>query len=303
MYTPQEVEEALEQHDWLLSDALYKMERFAQVQGLTTLAEWCNKEANGYYGDSLATSEVKQKTPYRIIPVQWIDINSRPVVLSPDAVSYNTMPILNGVLEIESYADKGMAMNWPELADVFSDQIRGAKLHPEHLKALLRGVRHQARRNLHDNIPHIPGRALLYANPNFGNLVHDADLARILAQRWIEANLAFGAGAYLATMILLGSILEGTLLDKTERNPKQANQATSSPKKDGKVLAFRDWSLDSLIQVAHECDWIKKDMKDFSVVVRNYRNFVHPNQEREQGITPNAGTCRVVWEVVTAALQ
>ncbi len=303
MYSLQEVEVALDQHDWLLSDALYKMERFAEAHGLTSLTEWCKLEAEGYYGHNLTTEKANQDLSYRVIPVQWLDTNNRPAVLLGDATCYNRMPILNGVLEIEGYADKGMTVSFPNVASALSSPNLMTRLHPEHLKNLLMRVRHQARRRLHDNLPRIPDRSVLYATPNFSNLVHDADLSKILAHRWVEANLTFSAGAYLATVVLLGSILEGALLDTAEKNISQANRASSSPKKDGKVLLLREWGLDSLIQVAHECEWIKRDAKEFSVIVRHYRNFVHPNKEREQGITLDAGVCRVIWEIVIATLQ
>ena len=48
---------------------------------------------------------------------------------------------------------------------------------------------------------------------------------------------------------------------------------------------------------------LKRQFKDFSHVVRDYRNFIHPNKERQEGITFDAGTCKVVWEVVSASLE
>src|SRR5437868_12140362 len=46
MYSLDEINEALEKDK--LSDALYKMERFAREHGLTDLAAWCSWELNGY---------------------------------------------------------------------------------------------------------------------------------------------------------------------------------------------------------------------------------------------------------------
>jgi hypothetical protein len=104
-------------------------------------------------------------------------------------------------------------------------------------------------------------------------------------------------------VILLGSIIEGVLLSKVEMNPAQANKASSCPNDgSGKPLPFTEWKLQNLIEVAHECGWLKKEYKDFSHVVRDYRNFVHPNKERKEGIVFDANICRVVWEVVSAAL-
>jgi hypothetical protein len=48
---------------------------------------------------------------------------------------------------------------------------------------------------------------------------------------------------------------------------------------------------------------LKKEAKDFSHVVRDYRNFIHPNKELEEGINFKEPICKLVWEVVTVALS
>ncbi|MDQ3061621.1 MAG: hypothetical protein M3R14_02005, partial [Acidobacteriota bacterium] len=153
-------------------------------------------------------------------------------------------------------------------------------------------------------LPRVPTKKVSYPAPNFAKLVVDVGLVRVLSNRWTEANSAFESGAYLATVILLGSILEGVLLDKVEQNPIQANSSPKCPKdKSGKPLAFKDWKLQSLIEVCHDCGWLKKEYKDFSHVVRDYRNFIHPNKERQERITFSEPICKVIWEVVSASLN
>jgi hypothetical protein len=139
--------------------------------------------------------------------------------------------------------------------------------------------------------------------PAFASLVAEEELARILEARWNEAHSTLKAGAYLSTIILLGSILEGLLLAKIKANPRDANVSASSPKNStGKVLHFKDWTLDDLIRVCHECDWLDEDVRDFSSTLRGYRNLVHPNHQLTEGIYPSESTCRISWEVVNAAI-
>ena len=134
-------------------------------------------------------------------------------------------------------------------------------------------------------------------------MISDADLANILQLRWQEAHVNYRSGAYLSTIIMLGSILEGLLLAKIKKNPRQANTASSSPKDStGKAKRLGQWSLDELIHVAHECGWLDGDVKDFSGMLRGYRNLVHPNQQLSEGIYPTESTCRISWEVVNAAI-
>jgi hypothetical protein len=138
---------------------------------------------------------------------------------------------------------------------------------------------------------------------DFSCIVSDTDLSTILNSRWIESNVTFYAQAFLSTIIMLGSILEGVLLHKVESHPEDANRSISAPKKDGKVLPFYEWTLENLISVSHDCGWIDKDIRDFSSALRDYRNLVHPSQQRKNNIFPDAGTCNVSREVVVAALE
>lgn len=140
--------------------------------------------------------------------------------------------------------------------------------------------------------------------PNFMILVHDADLANILAARWQESYLTYRSGAYLSTVILLGSILEGALLAKIQQNASQATQSSLAPKeRNGSVRRIEHWKLSELIAVCHERGWLEKDTKDFSSTLREYRNLVHPVAQSRQKAHPDAGTCRICREVVSAAFE
>lgn len=307
MYSLDEINESLEKDK--LSDALYKIQRFAKEQGLTDLATWCSWELTGYPSgqDKLSESKEQEVREYRYLVVQWKDIYGNSMLIDPKLSFIHKVPIYLGITELEGYLGKGFDYSLPSFKEFLSQYatvpVGEAFVGPEATQVLFDRIRLKARSKLHDNVPRIPGRKLVYPAPNFATLVADTELARVLGRRWREANLSFEAGAYLATVILLGSILEGVLLSKVEQNPAQANKASKCPKdRSGKPLLFTDWKLQSLIEVAHECGWLKKYHKDFSHLVRDYRNFVHPNKERQEGVTFDQNICRVVWEAVTAAL-
>jgi hypothetical protein len=139
--------------------------------------------------------------------------------------------------------------------------------------------------------------------PDFTRLVTDPSLADILAFRWAEAQRCFRAEAYLSAVIMMGSIVEGVLLHKAEHNMKAANQAKAAPKeKTGEVKPVQDWSLSSLIDVAHEVGWLQGDVKRFSHALRESRNIVHPYAQRSSKDRPDGDTCRICWQVVRAAV-
>lgn len=138
--------------------------------------------------------------------------------------------------------------------------------------------------------------------PEFNKSVADNSLADILSFRWEEAQKCARAGAHLAAVVMMGSILEGALLYRVEQELKTANQANSSPKdKTGKPKPIQEWGLSSLIDVAYEVGWLQGDVKRFSHALRESRNVVHPYVQRLYG-KPDADTCSICWQVVRAAV-
>jgi len=129
----------------------------------------------------------------------------------------------------------------------------------------------------------------------FKNLNLKNGYTEILDERWQESERTQLANAYLSTIILLGSILEGILLYTIQTNPQKANKSDFSPKdEDDKPRQFKDWSLDQMINVCHDCGWISSDTKGFSQTVQQYRNFVHPWKQLEYKLgMPTKNTCKL----------
>lgn len=141
--------------------------------------------------------------------------------------------------------------------------------------------------------------------PDFKAKIDDGGLAHILTFRWNEAQRCVHGGAYLAAIVMMGSILEGALMHKATENPSVANCAKSAPR-DGKTnepKQIGSWGLSALIDVAHEVGWIKGDRKRFSAALRDSRNIVHPYQQRRLGEFPDKKTCDICWQVVRAAIS
>lgn len=142
-----------------------------------------------------------------------------------------------------------------------------------------------------------------YLIPDFQRLTSDPVIIRSLRSRWEEAQRCIGAQAHLATVLLLGSILEGMLLIVIQANPAEANRSSKSPKDaNGKARIFREWSLNDYIEVACECGWLQGDRLRFSHALRESRNLIHPLLQMNVGEWPNENTCRICWEVVNAAI-
>lgn len=155
MYTREEVEAALDTES--LSDALYKLERFAEVQGLTELAMWCRHELTGYE-DGASADEFRA---YRMLAVEWVDVDGRPIaIIGERASDFAQTPLRLGVLKAEGFTRQNAVLPFPDLADSMAKQIgrpvRGALARGSDFEDVLRRVRFEARRRLHDAVGRAP---------------------------------------------------------------------------------------------------------------------------------------------------
>ncbi|GAA5266120.1 hypothetical protein ACOSOMT5_P2547 [Acidiphilium sp. MT5] len=139
--------------------------------------------------------------------------------------------------------------------------------------------------------------------PNIQKLPVEAQAMPIIESRLNEARVAMGAGAYLSTVVLCGSVLEAVLLGAAQKEPARFNRASASPKtNDGSVKRFHEWSLAQFIEVACEAGILKPDVKTFSHGLRDFRNYIHPYEQMLSGFTPDAHTAKVCFQVLKAAL-
>jgi len=140
--------------------------------------------------------------------------------------------------------------------------------------------------------------------PNFGTLVTDTAMQGILTNRWLECTKCLNASAFLAATVMMGGLLEALLVARANRMVDKTPlfRATSAPidQKTKKPLDLRQWTLASYIDVGHELGWISRSAKDVAVVVRDYRNYVHPEKERSHGVTLVRDDAVMFWEVVKA---
>lgn len=142
-----------------------------------------------------------------------------------------------------------------------------------------------------------------FSIPNIQRLPIEAMAVPIIESRLSEARTAMGAGAYLSTIILCGSVLEAVLLGAAQKEPARFNRVSASPKAgDGTVKRFHEWSLAQFIDVACDAGLLKPDVKKFSHGLREFRNYIHPYEQMASGFTPDEHTAKVCFQVLKAAL-
>lgn len=142
-----------------------------------------------------------------------------------------------------------------------------------------------------------------FSIPNIQNLPIEVQAMPIIESRLNEARTTLGAGAYLSTIFLCGSVLEAVLLGAAQKEPARFNRASASPKNaDGGVKKFHEWSLAQFIDVASEAGLLKPDVKKFSHGLRDFRNYIHPYEQMLSGFSPDEHTAKVCFQVLKAAL-
>jgi hypothetical protein len=135
--------------------------------------------------------------------------------------------------------------------------------------------------------------------PDFSKLISDPAMKVILANRWIECAICLSSGAPLAATVMIGGLLEGLLLARIHResNKTPIFTAKAAPKdKLGKTLGLKEWTLQDYIGVAHELKWITVAAKDVGVVLRDYRNYIHPQKELSHGVSLTPDDAAILWE-------
>ena len=131
----------------------------------------------------------------------------------------------------------------------------------------------------------------------------DLQFQKVIDQRIDEIKRSLKSESPLAVIFLCGSTLEGLLLDVATKNPQAFNTSKSAPAdKSGKVKELHDWTLDNLINVAHEAGFIQLDIKKFSHDLRDFRNYIHPRQQAVQRFNPDTHTAKISWQVLQATI-
>lgn len=143
--------------------------------------------------------------------------------------------------------------------------------------------------------------------PDFSRLIPDPAMQAILNRRWNETWTCFGAGAHLASTVMMGALLEALLLARinklTDKSTVFGSKCAPKDKTTGKTRPLQEWTLNSYIDVAHDLRWIGKASRDIGIVLRDYRNFIHPEKEFSQGVSVGEADCRMFGAILVVLAE
>lgn len=143
--------------------------------------------------------------------------------------------------------------------------------------------------------------AVFDASPDFSALASDPAMKGILSRRWKECQDCIRAGAPLAATVMMGGLLEALFVARANvmqnKSPLFRAKATPLDAKTKRPLPLTEWTLRPYIDVGAELGWISRSGKDVATVLRDYRNYVHPEKERSHGVTLSNDDASMFWDV------
>ena len=152
-----------------------------------------------------------------------------------------------------------------------------------------------------DSLTARPAQASYDPPPSFSTLAADPEMQRILNRRWNECQTCVAAGAHLAATIMMGGLLEALFVARANRLADKGPlfTAKSTPKdfKSQKPQKLSEWTLRPYIEVGHELGWISRSGKEVAAVLRDYRNYVHPEKERSHSVSLNGHDSAMFWSL------
>lgn len=168
-------------------------------------------------------------------------------------------------------------------------------------KDALVAARPKALTGEHDDEPGFAGP------PDFSPLVGNQDMREILTRRWNECAKCVAAEAHLAAIVMMGGFLEALFVARANKMSDKGplTKAASAPKDKatGKTLNYQSWMLDSYIKVGAELRWITASAGRLADVLKEYRNYVHPEKERRHGVVLELNDSSVFWQLTQALAE
>lgn len=139
------------------------------------------------------------------------------------------------------------------------------------------------------------------AKARLGRLLRREQLAAVIESRLDEFDRVFAARAWQAAMILLGSAMEGVLLDVLERNAGKAESFIPNRKR-----SLGDAGLGDLVHAAQRANLINEHVKTLAAELKEFRDLVHPNRAAASTWRPApeaVRSCAYAFENLVAEME
>lgn len=157
------------------------------------------------------------------------------------------------------------------------------------------------------NSDRLSPETLAFLDKDFGEVDIDALPSELTSQQIIQARLdeidrCLAAEAPLAVIFLVGSTLEGLLMELAIAHAPTYTANATTPKHKGSGKPIETWTLADLITVSRALNVLGEDVSKHADQVRNFRNYIHPRQQIRERFEPRMETARIAHQVLVAAL-
>ncbi|MBA0125530.1 hypothetical protein H0B56_08255 [Haloechinothrix sp. YIM 98757] len=125
---------------------------------------------------------------------------------------------------------------------------------------------------------------------------------QVVEARLTEIERCLQANAPLAVIFLVGSTLEGLLMELAMAHAATFTGSSAAPRARGVPKPVQDWKLGELIAVARDLGVLGEDVARHADHVRGFRNYIHPRQQLRESFEPRLETARIAQQVLRAAL-
>lgn len=147
-------------------------------------------------------------------------------------------------------------------------------------------------------------KTLAEIEPMVDLLTIDDGMKKVIIQRVVEIAKCLEVKSSMASIILCGSILEGLLSDYANQYREKFMSSQRAPTdKDGRVKPIEDWSIRNLLIVANIQGFIKGDVMNFSHILIDFRNYIHPKEQLSKDFDPDEDTAEMCWSIVKTAIK
>lgn len=125
---------------------------------------------------------------------------------------------------------------------------------------------------------------------------------QVVQARLVEIEQCLAVGAPLAVIFLVGSTLEGLLMELAMAHPTQYTSSDAAPQLRGSPKRLDTWTLGELITVSRALRIVGDDVLKHADHVRNFRNYIHPRQQLRENFEPRMITAQIAQHVLLATL-
>lgn len=141
-----------------------------------------------------------------------------------------------------------------------------------------------------------------FSSIDLNTLPSELTAHQLVRARLVEIEACLAAEAPLAVIFLVGSTLEGLLMEVAMAHPTAYTACKEAPTVKGRSKPLDAWTLSELITVSRALGVLGEDVSKHAHHVRDFRNYIHPRQQLREQFEPRLITAQIAERVLLAAL-